>query len=83
MELGRTYVTFQDNLSHVARPLGAEPEFQIFGAEAIMPAGAVVQVQPLKRSESSRFSIPPSSNCPKLDAWGILYIQTTHVLLGA
>ena len=25
----------------------------------------------------------PSSNDPVLDAWGILYIQTTRVLLGA
>jgi len=27
--------------------------------------------------------ILPSSNCPVLDAWGILYIQTARVLLGA
>ena len=25
----------------------------------------------------------PRPNCPVLDAWGILYIQTTRVLLGA
>ena len=54
--------------------------FSILGAEAITPADVVVQVQLLQRLESGRLFNPlSSSNCPVLDAWGILYIQTTRV----
>ena len=82
-ELGRTCITIQDNLPHIARPLDAVPKFQYFRCRSHFPADVVVQVQPVQRLEIAVCSILSSSNCPVLNPWGILYVQTALVLLGA
>ena len=44
--------------------------FSILGAEAIMPADAVVQVQPVQRLESSRLFNPVTPELPRAQPMG-------------
>ena len=57
--------------------------FSILGAEAIKPADAVVQVQPVQRLESSRLFNPVKLELPRARRVGKTEEANSGVLLGA
>ena len=84
VELGRTCVTIQDNLHHIERPLDAGPKFQHIRCRTHYASRRFRPGSTLARTVyTGRHLILAAPNCPVLDAWGILYIQTARVLLGA
>ena len=82
--LARKCVTIQDNHHHIERPLDAGPKFQHIRCRTHYASRRFRPGSTLARTVyTGRHLILSSSNCPVLDAWAKLYVQTALVLLGA
>ena len=82
--LARKCVTIQDNHHHIERPLDAGPKFQHIRCRTHYASRRFRPGSTLARTVyTGRHLILAAPNCTMLDAWGILYIQTARVLLGA